>query len=282
MAASAGAPYLDSGIIIAPGAESNVPSEFGNVRTSRVIEGQRFQQQIYSDTRDVGLVSGRVIFDRGETVSHPINFPAECLRYRIVKRVIDLSIILISLPLLIPLMLAIAISVKVSTGGPVFFSQLRVRTKDKYFRILKFRTMILNADEVLREHLANNIGARIEWRDTHKLRFDPRVNSVGSFLRRYSLDELPQLWNVVKGDMSLIGPRPISSAEIAKYGSRFACYCRVKPGLSGLWQVSGRSHTTYPQRVSLDCEYVRRWSVALDLELILRSVSTVIRSYGAF
>jgi len=146
----------------------------------------------------------------------------------------------------------------------------------------KFRTMCVNSTEVLDEYLRAHPEARAEWYATRKLRRDPRVTSIGNFLRRYSLDELPQVWNVLVGTMSLVGPRPIVAAEVEKYGERFQFYCRVKPGLTGLWQVSGRSELSYDARVALDCEYVRRWSLFRDLIILTKTFTAVIKQDGAF
>ena len=146
----------------------------------------------------------------------------------------------------------------------------------------KFRTMCVNSTEVLEEYLLRHPEARIEWYKTHKLRHDPRVTRLGRFLRKYSLDELPQLWNVLAGKMSLVGPRPIVAAEVERYKENFSYYCRVVPGLTGLWQVSGRSELTYDERVALDCEYVERWSLKRDLGILLKTFSAVVRPDGAF
>jgi lipopolysaccharide/colanic/teichoic acid biosynthesis glycosyltransferase len=142
--------------------------------------------------------------------------------------------------------------------------------------------MCVDSAEVLEEYLARHPEARAEWNKSHKLREDPRITPVGLFLRRYSLDELPQLWNVLAGKMSLVGPRPIVAAEVEKYGDCFDCYCRVKPGLTGLWQVSGRSTVSYEMRVALDCEYVKRWSLMRDVVILLKTFSTVLNQDGAF
>jgi lipopolysaccharide/colanic/teichoic acid biosynthesis glycosyltransferase len=142
--------------------------------------------------------------------------------------------------------------------------------------------MCVNSAEVLEEYLARHPEARAEWNTTHKLRDDPRITPIGSFLRRYSLDELPQLWNVLTGQMSLVGPRPIVAAEVEKYGDCFDCYCRVKPGLTGLWQISGRSTLSYETRVALDCEYVERWSLGGDVRILSKTYSSVVNQDGAF
>jgi lipopolysaccharide/colanic/teichoic acid biosynthesis glycosyltransferase len=151
-----------------------------------------------------------------------------------------------------------------------------------HFHALKFRTMVANADRLLEEHLSKDPALRAEWELNHKLKNDPRVTLVGRFLRRTSLDELPQIWNVIVGQMSLIGPRPIVAAEIGRYGDHFDVYSRVLPGITGLWQVSGRNDTTYRERVELDCYYVYNWSLWLDLHILSRTVSAVLARKGAY
>ena len=142
--------------------------------------------------------------------------------------------------------------------------------------------MVSTADAVLAEHLARHPEARAEWRHSHKLRHDPRVTPVGRLLRRFSLDELPQLWNVLCGDMSLVGPRPIVAAEVAAYGEAFSLYTRVRPGLTGLWQISGRNAIAFDERVELDAFYVRNWSVWLDLFILLRTGRAILGAEGAY
>ena len=142
--------------------------------------------------------------------------------------------------------------------------------------------MCVNSAEVLEEYLSKHPAARTEWNKTQKLRGDPRITPIGGFLRRYSLDELPQLWNVLTGQMTLVGPRPIVAAEVEKYNDSFDCYCRVKPGLTGLWQVSGRSELSYDARVALDCDYVNRWTLRRDAVILLKTFSTVLKQDGAF
>jgi lipopolysaccharide/colanic/teichoic acid biosynthesis glycosyltransferase len=142
--------------------------------------------------------------------------------------------------------------------------------------------MCTNSAQVLERYLEAHPGAQAEWRKAHKLKCDPRVTRVGNFLRRTSLDELPQLWNVLTGTMSLVGPRPIVAAEVEKYGEYFADYCMVKPGITGLWQVSGRSEMTYPQRVQLDREYAQAWSLQGDLKIMVRTLPSVVNQDGAY
>lgn len=208
--------------------------------------------------------------------------PSSFFRYRFVKRFCDVLMVLVSLPVTLLVMLLIAALVKLSSPGPVFYSHRRIRKGGSFFSMWKFRTMCIDSAEVLEDYLAHHPQARAEWNKTHKLRIDPRITRIGLFLRRYSLDELPQLWNVLAGQMSLVGPRPIVAAEVEKYGQCFQCYCRVKPGLTGLWQVSGRSTVTYTKRIALDCEYVERWSLGRDIVILFKTFSSVINQDGAF
>jgi Undecaprenyl-phosphate galactose phosphotransferase WbaP len=208
--------------------------------------------------------------------------PSEYFRYRVVKRLCDVVLVLISTPVILLILAIVAALVKLSSPGPVFYSHRRIRKGGAFFSMWKFRTMCVNSAEVLEQHLANHPKARAEWNGTHKLRKDPRITPIGSFLRRYSLDELPQLWNVLAGQMSLVGPRPIVAAEVEKYGDCFDCYCRVKPGLTGLWQVSGRSSLSYDERVALDCRYVEQWSLNGDIKILTKTFSSVVNQDGAF
>jgi Undecaprenyl-phosphate galactose phosphotransferase WbaP len=194
----------------------------------------------------------------------------------------DIFLVLLCAPVLIPLILVIVVVVRFSSPGPVFYSHRRIRRNGEFFSMWKFRTMCQNSSEVLEHYLQRHPEARAEWNKSHKLRYDPRITSVGSFLRRYSLDELPQMWNILTGQMSLVGPRPIVAAEVEKYGDCFSCYCRVKPGLTGLWQVSGRSTLAYPKRVALDCHYVETWSLLGDLIILIKTFPSVVNQDGAY
>ncbi|HPQ16269.1 MAG TPA: sugar transferase, partial [Bryobacteraceae bacterium] len=176
------------------------------------------------------------------------------------KRVFDVIFALLLGLIALPAGLLIAAAIVIDSRGPVFFTHTRIGKGNRRFRLWKFRSMITNADEVLEEYLRAHPGMAVEWHLKHKLRNDPRVTRVGRFLRKTSLDELPQLWNVLRGDMSMVGPRPIVEAEIPKYGAAFALYSRVRPGLTGLWQVSGTNDTTYRERVELDSRYIRNWT----------------------
>jgi Undecaprenyl-phosphate galactose phosphotransferase WbaP len=200
---------------------------------------------------------------------------------RLVKRVIDLAVASAALAVASPLFAVIALVIKLTSRGPVFYGHKRIGLQGRTFKAWKFRSMCVNGDEVLAAHLASNPAARAEWQRDQKLRDDPRVTAAGRVLRRLSLDELPQLWNVLAGDMSLVGPRPIVTAEVEKYGKVFPLVKGVKPGITGLWQVSGRNNTTYEQRVRLDQYYVRNWSPWLDVYILAKTVSVVITRDGA-
>jgi lipopolysaccharide/colanic/teichoic acid biosynthesis glycosyltransferase len=183
--------------------------------------------------------------------------------------------------LLSPLLAIIVFLIWQRDGAPVLFAHYRVGYEGKLFRCMKFRTMLRNSEEVLSDLLRNDPQARVEWERDHKLVNDPRVTRIGSFLRRSSLDELPQLLNVLRGEMNLVGPRPITVAELARYGRVRWHYLSVRPGITGLWQVSGRNNTTYEQRVALDRRYVEQRSLWLDLGILLRTMRVVAVREGA-
>lgn len=203
-------------------------------------------------------------------------------RSRAMKRFGDVVMTGIGGTLALPILLGLAVAVKLSSPGPIFYGQRRIGREGKQFTAWKFRTMEKNADSLLAKYLAEHPDLRREWEETHKLKKDPRVTAVGRFLRRTSLDELPQIWNVMKGEMSLVGPRPIVAAEMAKYGESLGMYMAVRPGITGLWQVSGRNNTTYDERVAYDVHYVRNWSIWLDAYLLVRTVDVVFRTEGAY
>ncbi len=210
------------------------------------------------------------------------DLPSALFSYRVVKRGLDLLLVLLALPVLLPAILVVAAVVRMTSDGPVFFSHRRVSKNGAFFSMWKFRTMCVDSAERLEQYLGKHPNARLEWNLTHKLKQDPRVTPVGQFLRRYSLDELPQVWNVIAGRMSLVGPRPIVAAEVEKYGEFFAHYCRVKPGVTGLWQVSGRSKLSYPDRVKLDCAYVEGWSLMRDAKILAATLKSVVNQDGAY
>jgi undecaprenyl-phosphate galactose phosphotransferase len=205
---------------------------------------------------------------------------AELPGARAIKPLFDGLVALLMVLVLAPVLAVIAIAIK-RDGGPVFFAHPRMGYEGRRFGCLKFRTMVMNADQVLRETLARDPRAAAEWAATQKLRRDPRVTAVGRLLRKTSLDELPQLFNVLRGDMSLVGPRPIVEREVARYGDDIAYYYCVRPGLTGLWQVSGRNDTSYGRKVQLDASYVRNWSFLNDLVILLKTVPAVLFQRGA-
>lgn len=188
---------------------------------------------------------------------------------------------LLLLLLLAPLMAVIALLVWRRDGAPVLFGHYRIGQHGRPFRCLKFRSMYLDSEAMLRELLERDPAARAEWERDHKLTDDPRITPIGHFLRRTSLDELPQLFNVLRGEMSLVGPRPITLAELPRYGQVRWHYLSVRPGMTGLWQVSGRNDTTYDERVELDREFVEQHSLRLRLSILLRTLRVVIRGSGA-
>jgi Undecaprenyl-phosphate galactose phosphotransferase WbaP len=199
-----------------------------------------------------------------------------------ITRALDIALILLAAPYIALAFLVIAILIKFDSPGPVFFRQTRIGQFGRKFTVYKFRTMAQNAEQVLQEYLSRSPELLAEWTADHKLKQDPRVTRLGAFLRKSSLDELPQLWNIFIGDMSLVGPRPIVDAEVEKYGKCFDLYIQVRPGLTGLWQVSGRNNTTYERRVQLDEYYVRNRSVKLYFEILLKTVVVVLKEDGAY
>jgi Undecaprenyl-phosphate galactose phosphotransferase WbaP len=201
--------------------------------------------------------------------------------HRSVKRAFDIAVAGTLLVLLLPLLLLIALAVRLDARGPVLFRQRRYGAGCRPFSALKFRTMHVDAETRLKELLAADPELKREYDRFHKLRCDPRVTRAGRFLRRTSLDELPQLWNVLTGDMSLIGPRPYMPAELEPYPNARHAIGQVKPGITGLWQVSGRHRTTFEERIRLDVTYVENWSLWLDVVILWRTVGVVLRAEGA-
>jgi exopolysaccharide production protein ExoY len=198
--------------------------------------------------------------------------------YEAAKRALDLVAGLALLAAAAPLMVAIAAAVKLTSPGPVLFRHARLGRGGRPFSCLKFRTMVRDAEAQLRSRAE----LRSAFEANYKIKDDPRLTPVGAVLRRYSLDELPQLWNVVRGELSLIGPRPIVAPELAKYGEHAGRLLSVKPGLGGMWQAYGRSDTTYEQRVAMDMAYVERRSLRLDLKLLALTAAAVLRGRGAY
>ncbi len=201
---------------------------------------------------------------------------------RFAKRAIDLVIVCLALPVVALIILLLGILVRLESPGPIFYGHCRIGRDQATFRAWKIRTMQVNGEELLRKSLAQDEALREEWLRDHKLRRDPRITRVGRFLRKTSLDELPQLWNVLRGEMSLVGPRPIVEEEVAMYGQHFPLYCKVTPGITGLWQVSGRNSVSSLDRVRLDSYYVRNWSPWLDLHILARTARVVLTGQGAY
>jgi Undecaprenyl-phosphate galactose phosphotransferase WbaP len=200
---------------------------------------------------------------------------------RFVKRAFDIVVAGTAVVMLSPLFLVVCTMIK-RDGGSAFYSDRRIGVDGRVFGCLKFRSMIVNSKQVLEDHLATNQQAAAEWAETQKLKNDPRVTAIGRFIRKTSVDELPQLINVVKGDMSLVGPRPVNMPEIARYGRDATFYQSVRPGITGLWQVSGRNDVSYERRVELDRWYVRNWSLWHDIAILFKTVPVLLFRKGAY
>ena len=222
-----------------------------------------YMSQIYAQDRAVSLQSRRPIGGA-------------------VKRSCDIVLALAAIIALLPLLAACYLLVAATSSGPVIFRHRRVGFGGRQFDCFKFRTMQIDAERRLRDLLAKDPEARREWELKHKLRDDPRITPFGVLLRRSSLDELPQLFNILFGQMSMVGPRPIVESEIAKYHDHFAVYASGRPGLTGLWQVRGRNTTSYAQRVAYDVEYLRNWSLWKDLRILIMTVGHVFEGTGAY
>lgn len=194
----------------------------------------------------------------------------------------DIVISLLALLFLAPLLLLLSAIIFLADGGHPLFVQQRLGKRGELFRCFKFRSMTRNADKRLHALLSSDPAARAEWDRDHKLRNDPRVTPLGRFLRKSSLDELPQLFNVLLGEMSLVGPRPIVSSEVSRYGSHYRYYCALRPGLTGLWQVSGRNNVSYRRRIACDVLYARRRSTSVNLSILAATVPAVLSARGSF
>jgi Undecaprenyl-phosphate galactose phosphotransferase WbaP len=197
------------------------------------------------------------------------------------KRALDLFGVVVGGLLISPLLLVLATLIKLESSGPVLYKQQRLGGEGNPFCLYKFRTMHPEADEMLTKLLQDEPNLRSEWERNKKLRNDPRITRIGRFLRKSSLDELPQLWNVLRGEMSLVGPRPALVEEVSKYGEVYTLYQRMRPGITGLWQVSGRNDTSYEERLAMVAYYVRNWSIWLDLIILARTVKVVVFRWGA-
>ena len=203
--------------------------------------------------------------------------------YRFIKRIIDIIGGLVGIVLLIPITIVLyLISIfSKENKGPIFYEQLRVGKNGKYFRIYKFRTMIIGADKILKKYLEENEEARIEFEKNQKLEYDPRLTKLGKILRKTSLDEFPQFINVLKGDMSLIGPRPLVEGELDAHNGNHKLYESVKPGITGYWGVNGRSNTTYEERLKLEYYYAKNFSFWLDTKIFFKTIISIVKREGA-
>jgi exopolysaccharide production protein ExoY len=196
---------------------------------------------------------------------------------RFLKRGLDVLAVLLSLPVVLPVILILGLVIA-RDGGPVFYRQDRIGRGGRVFRLWKLRSMVVDAEKRFEEHLARDPAARAEWAATQKLKRDPRITPVGRLIRKSSLDELPQLWNVLKGDMSLVGPRPMMPAQAALYPGHD--YYALRPGLTGFWQISSRNETTFAGRAAYDSDYARRLSLFTDVMVLLATVRVVLRGTG--
>ena len=192
------------------------------------------------------------------------------------KRIVDVVLAISGIIILAPLLLICFVATIATSSGPALFRHKRVGFNGKHFDCLKFRTMVTDAPKRLRQVLDSDPAAAAEWAATRKLRFDPRVTAIGAILRRSSLDELPQLFNVLKGDMSIVGPRPVTDEELERYAGYVGAYLACRPGITGLWQVSGRSRTSYEERVAFDAQYAQTWSMALDAKIMIVTIPSLL------
>ncbi len=259
---------------------SDVPSDFLDYITANKQGG--FERLILLPSLEQISSYGAVSFDFGGVLGLEVRHNLLDLRQRIIKRILDLGIVIFGGVIAFPIIMIIFALVAFDTRGDPFYRQLRIGKWGKKFHAYKFRTMVKNADIVLMDYLERDPELKKEWSENFKLKNDPRVTRIGKFLRKYSLDELPQLINVIRGEMSLVGPRPIVDSEMHYYGDVLGPYTWVRPGITGLWQVSGRSDTTYAERVHLDEYYIRNWSIWLDIIVLVKTISVVLKREGAY
>ena|SRR4030042_3160407 len=272
--------HLLDGIKTAILITQDLPKEFLN----EVIEGRwyKFHQMIVITDNQNGGSAWIKTQDLGGLLGLKIQLNLSNGIQKKIKRTVDLLLIVLSSPLLLVLFSILIILVRLDSRGPAIYRQKRLGKDGKEFMIWKFRTMAVDADQMLEKHFETHPELRTEWDDRKKIRNDPRVTRVGRILRRLSLDELPQIYNIVRGEMSIVGPRPIVDEEIQYYNDSYYLYTRVKPGLTGLWQVSGRNDMSYEQRVSLDEYYVKNWSIWLDIYILFQTIKAVLTGKGAY
>ena len=259
---------------------SNIPAE----HRAGIIDhcSQRFTRTLLIAEWPSLSSFGAKARDLGGTLGLELPHQLLSARAKLTKRLFDIVVSAILMVLIAPLWAIIAIAIKLTSKGPLYYAQSRIGHNSNLLRVWKFRTMVQNADSLLADYLRRHPELNAEWLRDHKLRRDPRITRAGRLLRKFSLDELPQLWNILIGEMSLVGPRPITTEEIDRYGPRFHLYIRAVPGLTGLWQVSGRNDTSYQERVAYDEFYVRNWSLWMDLHILTLTVKTVLSADGAY
>ena len=227
---------------------------------------------------NINVESQEAILSRDIVIVPKIAKKASKINYKSVKRVFDLVISTIGLIMLSPIFLILAIIVKLDSKGPVFFAHTRYGKNGKKFKMYKFRTMYENAQDMINDFTPEQMK---EWKENFKLQDDPRITKVGKFLRKTSLDELPQIVNIIKGDLSIIGPRPVIEEELEKYGENKEKFLSVTPGLTGYWQANGRSSTTYEQRMEMELYYIDHISPKLDFKIFFKTIESVIKKEGA-
>lgn len=248
--------------------------------TSEIMTAYRYtimvskSQTSFTSSQQLKDIAGII----GFSSTHNLTFRSNL----IIKRLIDILFVILVSPIFIPLMLILTLIVKVSSKGPVFYGHKRVGKNGKEFKCWKFRSMVVNADQMLDKLFETNPELKAEWAKDCKLENDPRVTKIGKFLRKTSLDELPQILNILTGEMSLVGPRPVTEPELAKYGKYRDYVLSVSPGLTGMWQVSGRSDTGYEERIMYDSYYIQNWSISLDIWILIKTIWVVIKGKGAY
>jgi undecaprenyl-phosphate galactose phosphotransferase len=247
----------------------------------RYLNTERIPYSVLAPLQEMSILNLEILpLYRNEMVLLSANHGSKRFESVMVKRFVDVLMAGVGLIVTFPLLVLIGMAVS-RDGGPVFYGHGRVGRHGRKFNCYKFRTMATDGDALLRKHLSENPDAAAEWSKTHKLFYDPRVTRIGRMLRKTSLDELPQLINIIKGDMSVVGPRPVTEAELRDFGETRDYYLKMRPGVTGLWQISGRSSTTYERRIYLDGWYARNWSFWHDMAIILRTVPVVLMSKGA-
>ncbi len=214
--------------------------------------------------------------------SGSVNFASFGVLGGSLKRTVDVLLSGFGLIILFPAFVIIGLAVKICDGGPILFKHQRIGYAGRSFGCLKFRTMCVDAEPQLNEYLLKCPAAATEWQMSQKLKYDPRLTRIGAVLRRSSLDELPQLVNVLRGEMSLVGPRPVVAEELARYQDYMQFYLSARPGMTGAWQISGRSDVSYAERVAMDVNYCRYWSLVTDLAILFRTLPALISRHGSY